>query len=107
MSPSRPPQADPPTVSKTAAKNPARTPAVAAADSAAPGRELSRKKEEEGRLPPDGKRRKAAQAQDAALKPPHRKDALDPKDAQKVPEHREPGPAAPAARGRDAPVDVR
>ena len=97
MSPSRPP--------KTRAE-----PTPSAAASAEQGREVSRKKEEEGRLPPDGKRRKAAQAQDAALKRPEhpaQEEALDPKDAQKVPEHREPGPADPAARGRDAPVDVR
>lgn len=96
MSPRRPPQ----TVSK---------PAPVAAGSAAQGREVSRKKEEEGRLPPHGKRRKAAQSQDAAHKRPDRPDreeALDPKDAQKVPQHQEPGPADPAARGRDAPVDV-
>lgn len=95
MSPRRPPQ-------KLAKPSPE--------TSAGHGREVSRKKEEEGRLPPDGQRRKAAQAQDAALKcpdRPEREKALDPKDAQKVPEHREPGAADPAARGRDAPVDVR
>ena len=91
-------------LTKSAAK------AQPANQASAQGREVSRKKEEEGRLPPDGQRRKAAQSQDAAHKRPERpqrEEALDPKDAQKVPEHREPGPADPAARGRDAPVDVR
>ncbi len=85
-------------------------PTPTAAASKEQGREVSRKKEEEGRLPPDGQRRKAAQAQDAALKRPdrsEREETLDPKDAQKVPDHHEPGAADPAARGRDAPVDVR
>ena len=68
------------------------------------GREQTRKQEEEGRLPPDGKRRKPAQSQDASLERARRP---GPPDAQKVPRDQEPGPPHPAARGRDAPVDVR
>ncbi|RDI26269.1 hypothetical protein [Pseudacidovorax intermedius] len=67
------------------------------------GREQTRKLEEEGRLAPGGRRRQPAQSQDANLPRPH-----DPgcHDGEKVPHDREPG-AHPAARGRDAPVDVR
>lgn len=71
-------------------------------------REQRRIKEEEGQLPADQPRRKAAEAQDASL---HGDDApVDPKrsDAEKVATDRDKdGPSDPAARGRDAPVDVR
>ena len=71
---------------------------------AAEGREQVRKHEEQGHLPPDGRRRQPADAQDASLTRPSRPGAPD---AEKVDTDHEPGPPDPAARGRDAPVDVR
>lgn len=74
--------------------------------STASAREQRRIEEEEGRLSTGQKRRKAAEAQDASL---HADDApVDParSDAGKVAEDRD-HPSDPAARGRDAPVDVR
>lgn len=68
------------------------------------GREQARKHEEQGHLAPDGKRRQSAQSQDATLKRPRRRGAPD---GEKVPSDRESGPPDPAARGRDAPVDLR
>ncbi|RZL62855.1 MAG: hypothetical protein EOP81_14925 [Variovorax sp.] len=76
--------------------------------STASAREQRRIREEEGLLPPGATRRKAAEAQDASF---HADDApVDPgrSDAEKVATDRnKDGPSDPAARGRDAPVDVR
>jgi|GEM_PF-1967165 len=71
------------------------------------GREQMRKAEEEGRLAKGRKRRQSAQSQDASLKEDEACEVVKHPDAEKVKKDREPGPPDPAARGRDAPVDVR
>lgn len=76
------------------------------ADPATCGREQMRKAEEEGRLPKGARRRLPAEAQDASLKEDEACAAAHP-DAEKVPTDRGEGPPDPAARGRDAPVDIR
>lgn len=68
-------------------------------------REQARKLEEEGRLRPGARRRRPAQAQDADLPRPH---APGSHDGEKVGERGDAASAPhPAAKGRDAPVDVR
>jgi hypothetical protein len=70
-----------------------------------PSREQMRIAEEEGKLPPGKKRRLPAEAQDSTL----REDAFSTghHDAEKVPGDAGGGAPDPAARGRDAPVDLR
>jgi hypothetical protein len=68
-------------------------------------REQARKQEEEGRLKPGSRRRLPAQAQDADLPP---SDESGSHDGEKVNEQGDAtGAPHPAAKGRDAPVDVR
>ena len=84
-------------MTKDLAKNPADTPSC---------REQLRIAEEEGRYLPQRGRRKPAEAQDATL---GEDDACAPEraDGHPVPEKTdEPQAPDPAARGRDAPVDV-
>ncbi|WP_295371710.1 hypothetical protein [uncultured Pseudacidovorax sp.] len=68
-------------------------------------REQARKREEEGRLKPGSRRRLPAQSQDADLPPQHEPGSHD---GEKVSEQGDAtGAPHPAAKGRDAPVDVR
>lgn len=70
-------------------------------------REQMRKAEEEGRRLPRRGRRQPADAQDASLDEGEPCSEGKP-DAERVPTDRKKDDAAdPAARGRDAPVDVR